>query len=128
MKIKQCIICSIIIIILNACATYNPYYKDDSKTSLFPEGKEISHSFYLIGDAGKATINDKKKRLQFFENNLANAAEKSTTLFLGDNIYPKGFSNEDSEEKTLAIEHLDAQIKTVKNYKGRTIFIPGNHD
>ena len=50
------------------------------------------------------------------------------TLFLGDNIYPKGLVHEDHPERELGEYRLDAQIDAVENYDGQILFIPGNHD
>ena len=58
------------------------------------------------------------------------ADANSTAIFLGDNIYPAGMP--DKKDSTVAYinakNDLDAQIKTLENYKGKSFFIPGNHD
>ena len=60
---------------------------------------------------------------------MGNSNKKSTLLFLGDNIYPKGFPNgKYPEEHALAQNKLTKQLELSKNFKGKTIFIPGNHD
>ena len=58
---------------------------------------------------------------------LRNASSNSTAIFLGDNIYPIGFTNKKGD-KELAEHRLKVQTDAVKDFDGETIFIPGNHD
>ncbi len=128
MRINQYITVFSLIFLISACATYKPQYKDDSFSSTFPEEKEILHSFYLIGDGGNSPIGIQTEAIKDFKNELSNASKNSTALFLGDNIYPAGLPKKDHEQRELAEHQLEVQTKSVENFKGRTIFIPGNHD
>lgn len=110
-------------LLCNACATYELQYKTTT-SSAFPN-KELKHSFYLLGDGGYSELGQVAEGVQAFQNALNNAPEHSTAIFLGDNIYPKGLSSEDAE---LSEHRLQVQIDATKNFKGETIFIPGNHD
>jgi hypothetical protein len=110
--------------LLNACATYQPQYRNKNVDSIFPD-KTISHSFYLLGDAGNSKLGSASMAIEAFEAALSEAPENSTAIFLGDNIYPYGLS---SNNKELAEHRLQVQIDAAKNFKGETIFIPGNHD
>ncbi|OEK07814.1 phosphoesterase [Flavivirga aquatica] len=116
-----------VILLLNACATYNPHYKEANINSDFPE-KEIVHSFYLIGDAGNSPLRTPSNALKAFKKELNKASKHSTVLFLGDNIYPKGLPNKSDEGRAFAEHQLNEQVGVVKDFKGKTIFIPGNHD
>lgn len=49
-------------------------------------------------------------------------------IFLGDNIYPVGMPDKDDSFRSLAENHLNAQIGVAQAFDGKTIFIPGNHD
>mgnify|MGYP001945759833 CR=1 FL=1 len=118
----------IIVFLLNACATYKPQYSDDRSAQNFPKEKEIEHSFYLIGDGGNSPIGSKTRALQEFKSQLENASKHSTALFLGDNIYPSGMPNKKHEQRDFAEHQLNIQTESAKNFKGNTIFIPGNHD
>lgn len=117
----------IAILLLNACATYSTQYKDVNNQINFPN-KEISHSFYLIGDGGNSPLGQSSKAIQAFKKELSNASEKSTAIFLGDNIYPKGLPKNDHKNRAFAEHQLNVQTDAVKNFKGHTVFIPGNHD
>ncbi len=115
---------------LTGCATYKTKYSDLNPPLDIETTKEISHTFYLIGDAGLSPMGDMNSALKIFKNRLDVANENSTAIFLGDNIYPAGLP--DSKDSTAAFlvakNHLDAQLNTLENFKGKPFFIPGNHD
>ncbi len=115
---------------LTGCATYKSKYVEGQAPEDVITTKEVSHTFYLIGDAGLSPMGGINPALKIFKNRLDNAPENSTTLFLGDNIYPAGLpdAKDSTEAYIVAKNHLDAQLKTLDNYKGKPIFIPGNHD
>jgi Calcineurin-like phosphoesterase len=126
---RKIILCFLpILIIIHSCATYKLQQSSDAAQAIYPNDKTISHTFYLIGDAGNETFNTKSDTFEALSQSLNNANENSTLLFLGDNIYPAGMPTKESPERKKAEEHLETQINTVKNFKGKTIFIPGNHD
>lgn len=128
MKINKQIVLYLIVLFLSACATYKPQYTDNNNKSSFPTNKKIKHSFYLIGDAGYSALGQKTEALQLFQSELKNASKNSTALFLGDNIYPKGLSEKGAKSRGFAIHQLNMQTETVADFKGNSIFIPGNHD
>ncbi|MFK7783008.1 metallophosphoesterase [Psychroserpens sp.] len=123
-KVLMVFIC---LILCNACATFKPQYKNDNKSSTFPN-KKIKHSFYLIGDAGNYQLGASSEVLEAFETELNNATKNSTAIFLGDNIYPIGFPDKNHKHRNTAEKRIEAQTNIAKNFKGQTVFIPGNHD
>lgn len=118
------------ILLVGACATYKPKYDDVFDGQSIEKDGELSHRFYLIGDAGLSPKNDMNPTLKALKSRLDKAHENSTTIFLGDNIYPTGLPSkkEDQEGHAVAKNHLDAQLNVLSDYKGKPIFIPGNHD
>lgn len=116
-----------LILIINACATYKPQYKNENTKAVFPN-KAIAHSFYLIGDAGNSPLGTSSEALKAFKTALNKASKNSTALFLGDNIYPKGMPDKDEKGYDFAAHQLNIQTDAVKDFKGETVFIPGNHD
>ncbi|WP_228027856.1 metallophosphoesterase [Costertonia aggregata] len=120
----------VLILSLFGCATYKDKYQDVSHATDVPTSKKISHTFYLIGDAGLSPIGGMNPALKIFKDRLDLADENSTAIFLGDNIYPAGLP--DPKDSTIAYReaknHLDAQLSTLQNFKGKPLFIPGNHD
>ena len=117
----------ILFILPSACATYNTQIKNNNFNTRFPD-KEIDHTFYLIGDAGNSAIGTSSIALQSFKKELSRADENSTAIFLGDNIYPKGLPKKGHKNRPFAEHQLNIQTEAVQNFKGETIFIPGNHD
>ena len=121
----------VVSILFTNCATYTIDYSKDSKNWHLKsenENLEIDHTFYLIGDAGNAKENNPLNHLSLLKNELETASKNSTVLFLGDNLYEKGLPKKKHPERKIAEHRLNAQLEIVKNYKGNTIFIPGNHD
>ncbi|GFZ81531.1 hypothetical protein GCM10011531_09570 [Aquaticitalea lipolytica] len=123
------IILFLIALIFNACATYDAQYvNDEVKQNQFPN-KEIDKTFYLVGDAGLSPQNGLSDGLKAFQDYISDKKTNGDyTIFLGDNIYPAGLPDKDEKGRESAENGLNAQIKSVKEFKGKTIFIPGNHD
>jgi hypothetical protein len=116
--------------LISSCATYTAKYSDnyDSSNSSTTE-KEIEKTFYLVGDAGDATTTEGSRTLNAFNNFVKDKKTKGDFLvFLGDNIYEKGYSKESAAIEIDAKDRLNAQINSAKSFDGKTIFIPGNHD
>jgi hypothetical protein len=119
-------------LILQSCATHHEQFGKNIKNPVpqnATDSSKIAHTFYLIGDAGNANEKKAQQTLGLLEERLAQSNKNSTLLFLGDNIYPKGLPNTDNQnERIIAESKLTSQLKLSKNFKGKTIFIPGNHD
>ncbi|MGB5437470.1 MAG: metallophosphoesterase, partial [Maribacter sp.] len=119
-----------LLILTGSCATYKTKYAVETESKDVPTTKSVSHTFYLIGDAGKSPMGDMNPALKGFKERLDQADENSTAIFLGDNIYPAGMP--DKKDSTAAYisakNNITAQLQTLENFKGRPIFIPGNHD
>ncbi|RDI57561.1 metallophosphoesterase [Flavobacterium glaciei] len=119
-------------IMLQSCATHHAQFGKDVKKPVIinaTDSLQIAHTFFLIGDAGNTNEKTKQQKLGSLEERLKKASKNTTLLFLGDNIYPKGLpAAENTNERLLAESKLTNQLKLSKNFKGQTIFIPGNHD
>ncbi|MFD2564821.1 metallophosphoesterase [Aquimarina rubra] len=116
------------ILLLSSCATYTPQYLDENFSDSLPN-KEIEKSFYLIGDAGNANMNESTPGLEALKQVLQK--EKTTNdylIYLGDNIYQKGMPNKESSKRALSEHRINAQINATDSFDGEVIFIPGNHD
>ncbi|MEN1784377.1 MAG: metallophosphoesterase [Bacteroidota bacterium] len=120
----------LVVLLTSGCATYKV------KTALPPsvlkswEAADVSHTFYLIGDAGKSPKGEMNAVLKALQEDLNQAPKNSTVIFLGDNSYPVGLPSKKQypEVHATAKHHLNAQLATLEGYEGRVIFIPGNHD
>lgn len=119
-------------LLFQSCATHHAQFGKNTKNPVSQnatDSSKIVHTFYLIGDAGNADEKKAQQTLGLLEERLAQSNKNSTLLFLGDNIYPKGLPNTDQpNERSIAENKLTSQLKLSKNFKGNTIFIPGNHD
>ncbi|MDR6760418.1 hypothetical protein J2Y38_000597 [Flavobacterium sp. 2755] len=130
-KVKKFSLAIITLTFIYSCATHKAQYGKDvsaNETENATDTIKIAHTFYLVGDAGNADEEQAQQTLELLHHKLKKASKKSTLLFLGDNIYPKGFPTDNADNKALAETKLTNQLKLAKGFKGKTIFIPGNHD
>ncbi|MGS0526158.1 hypothetical protein ACU8V7_14310 [Zobellia nedashkovskayae] len=77
--------------LFSGCATFKTKYANEEGKKDVPTTKEVSHTFYLIGDAGLSPMDGMNDALKIFKDKLDKADKNSTALFLGDNIYPEVF-------------------------------------
>lgn len=84
------------------------------------------HTLFLLGDAGDHEFNDPV--LGRIEKELAEAGKQTTLLILGDNIYPAGLSDKGSPYRQLEEETLNRVLNITRNFAGKTVLVPGNHD
>ena len=119
------------VFILGSCANYKTHISENNinwKENQIPT-EEPAHSVFLVGDAGNAQLGESTLALTLLKSHLEKANENSSVIFLGDNIYPVGMPPKSKKEDRALSEHrLNAQLDILKNYKGRPIFLPGNHD
>lgn len=114
---------------VSCASTYEPQYLYPEATPIFPLEKKVERTFYLVGDAGISPMGGMSDALTTLNNLIASEeTEGDYAIFLGDNIYPDGMPTIEDAERKFAENHMDAQLKSVENFKGETIFIPGNHD
>jgi len=86
-----------------------------------------AYSVFLIGDAGEPDFT-KPSALKVLEGHLKKADTNSIVVFLGDNIYPAGLPDSDKGDLGEAERKINAQLDILKAFKGRIVFVPGNHD
>lgn len=86
------------------------------------EAKEI----VLVGDTGHVSRTKPDAVLEMIKQHLP--GENGFIAFLGDNIYPKGLPAEGHKLRKDAEHVLEQYGKTLADYKGRTLFLSGNHD
>ena len=131
-QIKNAILfAAVSMIVLQSCATHHSQFgpKTVNETGLKPQDTASAHTFFLIGDAGDADDELTKNTLAMLQQRLKAAPENSTLLFLGDNIYPRGMPpKEDKVDRAKAETILTNQLQISNGFKGKTIFIAGNHD
>ncbi len=79
----------------------------------------VQHRIVLIGDTGYYLEDDPTLRAL---DRWATEVDSSSVLFLGDNIYNSGLTDDDREKGERILSHQLAATSV------RKIFIPGNHD
>jgi hypothetical protein len=110
--------------------------------------QDVDHRLLLIGDAGDPDP-DGEPALQLLRDRLNLLPERTTVVFLGDNVYERGMPAPIKKEergldaaadvadeflpdvfvsRTEAERNLNAQIEVMLGTESRAIFIPGNHD
>ncbi|NBC04776.1 MAG: hypothetical protein GVY20_13860, partial [Bacteroidetes bacterium] len=122
---KQCFLRFTIIFLLAGCSSSQVYHQEiDFEQNV----DEPVYSVYLIGDAGAATLEPKEPILDVLQQQLMQSGERSAVIFLGDNIYPDGLPPKGAEKREQSELRILLQLKTVEDYSGRVVLIPGNHD
>ena len=87
----------------------------------------IQSTIVLIGDAGALT-NGKHPVVEAAKRTVK-MDEKTTILYLGDNLYKTGLPDDAMPNFDIAKAPLDSQIHITRgNTKTKVYFIPGNHD
>lgn len=113
-----------------SCATHKPQFGKEAVHPL-PDSllqAEVLHRFYLVGDAGYATSANSQQLLSIVKQKLAAEGKNTSLIYLGDNIYPLGMPPKKHKGRKEAKASLQSQMELAKAFKGKTHFIPGNHD
>jgi len=135
------------LLLAGACTHFTPYYRDDLARSVpSAEGALVEHRLILIGDAGDPD-HAGEPNLRLLAQQVQQMPERTTVVFLGDNVYERGMPTVDddtiaeeageilaapiidiSDDREEAERQIDAQIDAVRGSPARAIFLPGNHD
>ncbi len=86
----------------------------------------IQSRIVLIGDAGQLT-KGRHPVVAAVKNHIP-VNEKTTIVFLGDNLYKTGLPDNSLPTFAIAKAPLDSQIEIAGTSKAKVYFIPGNHD
>lgn len=93
-----------------------------------PNDNEIIHSLFFLGDAGESRIAKREPTFLSLDSVLSIRPEKSSLIYLGDNVYPNGLMPKGNEQRHIGYYYLIEQIKVGLHSGAETYFIPGNHD
>ncbi len=131
-KFKLFIVWSISVVFLGTyitgCGHSNPFYRSDGEPPVKPPVSldQVQQRILLIGDAGKPR--EKEPVLQKLADWAGQLPQKTTVIFLGDNLYPNGMPPPEDDWRGEAERRLSAQIDVLKKSGARAVFLPGNHD
>ncbi|UAB80409.1 metallophosphoesterase [Marixanthomonas sp. SCSIO 43207] len=130
MQFKKPLIFLIVVSVLQACATYEPQYRNPDENYSFPTNKKIARTFYLVGDAGLSPPGGMSDGLTIFKNYLKEnpTSTEDFAIFLGDNIYDDGMPPKGHPERKNSEHYMNAQLDALQEFKGQSYFIPGNHE
>lgn len=114
-----------------ACSTARPYvahHYQEQPEGEPPAASERAYQVFLIGDVGAPSLKTTEPALKLLKARLEEAGENSAVVFLGDNIYCCGLPDSSDARRERAERRLVEVLHTVADFKGRVVFIPGNHD
>lgn len=119
--------------ILTSCARHKPMYtgtaSKPTEVSALP-AEDPLYSVFLTGSSGGVTDLTEAPALALMERVLAKADEKSTVVFLGDQVGETGFptKDENKESHESAKRQIKAQLEVVKDFKGKVAMTHGDLD
>ena len=95
-----------------------------------PDSSRLRYSVFLIGDVGRPTFAEDggEPSLNYLRREILKAGPRSTTIFLGDNIYNQGLPPEGAYDRKVSEKRMTTQLDILKDYPGEKYMIPGNHD
>ncbi|MEM7163139.1 MAG: hypothetical protein AAF487_11945 [Bacteroidota bacterium] len=132
MRFKLTILTALLLFFIPSCTNIGKTFYNYDKPASFADlpSKEKKETLFLVGDAGSHENFDAKQKylLNHLKNELAQAGENSSIVFLGDNLYPTGLPKKEDEKRSEAEKELNAQLDVLKDHDGKSYFIPGNHD
>lgn len=120
--------CLAALLSLAGCSHLSPYYRPGLPPVVpaLPATEQIRQRVLLIGDAGAPQKDEPV--LQALEQWARQKPQRTTVVFLGDNVYENGIPAPDQRSYAQNVGSLQAQINTVNNSGARALFVPGNHD
>ena len=79
----------------------------------------------FIGDAGEMNA-EQQQSLNHAANHIIPG--KTSVIYLGDNVYPRGMGLQGTKEEIDAKKILKSQYQPMRSKGAPVFFIPGNHD
>jgi len=96
--------------------------------------QELKQRIILLGDAGYSKLSPLEPSLKLAADIAKKAPNKTKVLFLGDNIYTRGFpvlkgeKTDFNKKQIKQISYLTAQLQVAKLSGSQLYLLPGNHD
>ncbi len=147
-KYLPILVCLIAGLGYTSCTTYKPFYaksERDWQKANNPDSLTLDYTVFLVGDVGKPSLSKQEPTLKLMERQMYKidtaisadfrdttinkvSSAKDAVIFMGDNIYEYGMPEPDASDRKEKEKRITEQLKVVKDFKGKRIFIPGNHD
>lgn len=109
----------LLLALVSSCATYKPQATIPAKQEA--SSKTLSHTFFVAGGWGTAAQDANLELQQLLKSYLDQADKNSTLLYTG-NYLPKKADSHTNEA------FIKAQIDIAQNFKGKTVFTPGQSE
>jgi hypothetical protein len=139
----------LLVLLPSGCTHDKPYYRlASARWAEWVADGQVAQRLILIGDAGEPDPAG-ERTLQTLSRQVNRMPERTTVVFLGDNVYERGMPppapspgvveeaavevakvviSDVIQTRKEAEEIINAQIAVVRGTKARAIFVPGNHD
>jgi hypothetical protein len=129
MSVRSIVILSCSIILLYGCSIEGVYVAEGYR-SFAPAvpADSIVHTVFLIGDAGEPVSEGFEPTFRALTDHASRRPNRSTIIFLGDNIYPRGLPERGASDRKEMERRLCEQIGIAEKSGADALFIPGNHD
>lgn len=89
--------------------------------------EEVVARVIIVGDGGELT-NGKHPVADAISKHVTVADDKTTILFIGDNIYRHGLPDEEEDVYSAKEDVLRKQVSPFFDHKANVYVVPGNHD
>jgi hypothetical protein len=109
----------------------HPYYRRAERnwyTLPAPDLSEADYSVLLIGDMGMPALESEDPILRLINQEMRLIEDRTTVLFLGDVVYPRGLPPEGHRLREISEKRLKVQLDLFPDFKGKVHFLSGNHD
>ena len=136
---------SFVFLWIAGCKTLKPYYDKSQlnwEKSTPPDTAKLKYTVFLVGDVGNPESSRQEPTLKMLQRkiyyktdttkldtvNNNTSHKEDVVIFLGDNVYETGMPEPGASDRKEKERRIIEQMKVVKGFKGKTIFVPGNHD
>ncbi|MGB0521576.1 MAG: BamA/TamA family outer membrane protein [Flammeovirgaceae bacterium] len=129
--LRKLLLLFILVVFMVGCAPQKPFYNTavkDWATQQPASDANLTQTVFLLGDAGKPATQPLEPTFVLLKKQMQQAGNKSSIIYLGDNIYPNGLPDSTDKRRATAEKYLKTQLDLLANYEGKAIMIPGNHD
>ena len=118
---KRAIMTLLTLLFLISCATKKEQISKNVST--IAQSTQIpTHTFFIAGGYGNNSAFAKAETLKLLEKELQQASTNSTLIYTGDNVS----DSKDNVQNDLSL--LQNQLNITENFKGKTIFLPGENE
>ena len=114
-----------------ACSSTRPYIANSHKDwedVAPPDASTQVYQVFLVGDGGGGLREGSLTTMDALSSRLAQAGPEAAVVFLGDNLYCCGMPDSAASNRAFSERRIRLQLDAVKDFGGRIVFVPGNHD